>query len=171
MVRIYLVDESIGFKYRLANRLFGFFRNSPIGKRQLRCGFNTLNNSISEFGRRTGVVQSDVLDVLNDSFQVFNRCLRPDYLESHFLRLSFTSLCGTILPDLISARPLSTPARKRIRYSISAQVTESGRSWIILMAISLLVILLVYHAHTGKSSLKLPLVPIQWAKALQVAAF
>ncbi len=76
--------------------------------------------------------------------QVVNGCLGPDYLVSHRLRLSLTSSWGTTLPALISTKPLSMPAKKRTRSSISSQVAESGSSWIVLMAMSLLVMTLVY---------------------------
>ena len=81
--------------------------------------------------------------------QVVNGRPGPDYLVSRRLRLSLTSSWGTTLPALISAKPLSMPARKRTRSSISSQVAESGSSWIALRAMFLLVMLPVYPGRAG----------------------
>ena len=55
-------------------------------------------------------------------------------------------------PLLMSASPLSRAPRKRIRSSMSAQLAESGSSRMVLIAISLLVIPLIYGENARKAS-------------------
>jgi len=67
-------------------------------------------------------------DVPDNLLEIFDRRVRPDYAESHFLRLSLTCSWGTTRPALMSASPISIPARNRMRSSMSAHVAESGKS-------------------------------------------
>jgi len=120
-----LVDDAIGLEDDFSNGLVRPLRNGSIGERQFRCDFDASDDAIGKIGSSDRIVRGDVL---NDLLEVFSGRARPDYLESHCFRLSFTSSWGITLPALISARPLSMPARKRTRSWISSHVAESGSS-------------------------------------------
>ncbi len=136
-----LTDDAIGSQNDLSYGFIRFLRNGTVGKGEFGGSFEVVHNALGEMGGSDRIVQGDESD---DLLEIVDRLQGPGYPASHCLRLSLTSSWGTTRPALISARPMSIPLRKRTRSSMSSHVAESGSSWMVLMAKSLLVILLAY---------------------------
>jgi hypothetical protein len=125
LATVHVIDNAIWPKDDFSDGLVVFLRNGATRERQAGCEFDVAKDAIRETGGGSRIIPGDES---NNLPEILDGCLRPDYRESHSLKLSFTSSWGTTLPARTSARPLSIAARKRTRSSMSSHVAESGSS-------------------------------------------